>query len=130
MYKIGEFAKLTGASIRTLRYYDKIDLLKPDDIDLFTGYRYYSERQLEDYKLILNLKDVGFSLEEIIRYKDSITDEILLKKKEELLLSQNDLNRKIKKLDMMRSTLSQEKVDKPKVLTREERKWKMLKLFY
>ncbi len=122
MYKIGEFAKLTGASIRTLRYYDKIDLLKPDDIDLFTGYRYYSERQLEDYKLILNLKDVGFSLEEIIRYKDSITDEILLKKKEELLLSQNDLNRKIKKLDMMRSTLSQEKVDKPKVLTREERK--------
>ena len=122
MYKIGEFAKLTGASIRTLRYYDKIDLLKPDDIDLFTGYRYYSERQLEDYKLILNLKDVGFSLEEIIRYKDSITDEILLKKKEELLLSQNDLNRKIKKLDMMRSTLSQEKVDKPKVLTMEERK--------
>ena len=130
MYKIGEFAKLTGASIRTLRYYDKIDLLKPDDIDLFTGYRYYSERQLEDYKLILNLKDVGFSLEEIIRYKDSITDEILLKKKEELLLSQNDLNRKIKKLDMMRSTLSQEKVDKPKVLTREERKWKTLKQFY
>ena len=130
MYKIGEFAKLTGASIRTLRYYDEIDLLKPDNIDLFTGYRYYSEKQLKDYKLILDLKDIGFSLDEIIKSKDRLTDEILLNKKEELLLSQNDLNRKIKKLDMMRSTLSKEKLDKPKVLTREERKWKTLKQFY
>ena len=43
MLRIGEFSKLTGVPIRTLRYYDEIDLFKPADIDLFTDYRYYSE---------------------------------------------------------------------------------------
>lgn len=33
MFKIGEFPKLTQVSIRMLRYYDEIDLLKPENID-------------------------------------------------------------------------------------------------
>ncbi len=56
MLRIGEFSKLTGIPIRTLRYYDEIDLFKPADIDLFTDYRYYKEEQVEDLNLINELK--------------------------------------------------------------------------
>ena len=42
MLKIGYFSKLSRISIRMLRHYDEIGLLKPAEIDPFTGYRYYS----------------------------------------------------------------------------------------
>lgn len=65
LYKIGEFSKLVNVPVKTLRYYDEINLFKPQEIDLFSGYRYYSEKQIDDLEVILNLKEVGFSLEEI-----------------------------------------------------------------
>ena len=46
MLKIGEFSKLTQVSVRMLRHYDEIGLLKPAEIDCFTDYRYYKEEQL------------------------------------------------------------------------------------
>ena len=46
MLKIGDFSKLSRVSIRMLRHYDDIGLLKPAEIDEFTGYRYYQEEQL------------------------------------------------------------------------------------
>ena len=52
LYKIGEFSKLTDASIRTLRYYDEIDLFKPAYTDFFTNYRYYTSEQLVKIKII------------------------------------------------------------------------------
>ncbi len=118
MYKIGEFAKLLDTSIRTLRFYDSIDLFKPDDIDLFTGYRYYSEKKIEEFKLILQLKNLGFSLEEIKANKDHLTDKVMLQKKEELLHQRKDLNKKIKQLDEMRLSLGKKpvKVQDVKVL--------------
>ena len=39
--QIGDFSKLSQVSVKTLRYYDEIGLLKPIEIDRFTGYRYY-----------------------------------------------------------------------------------------
>ena len=42
MYKIGEFSALTGLSVKTLRYYDEINLLKPSNVDNYTNYRYYT----------------------------------------------------------------------------------------
>lgn len=65
LYKIGKFSKLVNVPVKTLRYYDEINLFKPQEIDLFSGYRYYSEKQINDLKVILSLKEVGFSLEEI-----------------------------------------------------------------
>lgn len=62
MLKIGDFSKLTRVSIRMLRHYDEIDLLKPEVIDFYTGYRYYSEKQLPVACRITSLKDMGFSL--------------------------------------------------------------------
>ena len=46
MLKIGEFSKLSRVSVRMLRHYDEIGLLKPAEIDRFTDYRYYREDQL------------------------------------------------------------------------------------
>ncbi|MCL2517641.1 MAG: MerR family transcriptional regulator [Oscillospiraceae bacterium] len=63
--KIGEFAKLSSATIRTLRYYDDLGLLKPDYIDPFTGYRIYSAKKLEQMQQIQTMKEIGFTLMEI-----------------------------------------------------------------
>ena len=64
MLRIGEFSKMAKTTISTLRYYDKIGLLKPEYIDESTGYRYYNESQLSDIVKILELKDLGVSLED------------------------------------------------------------------
>ena len=65
MYQIGEFSKICQVSVKTLRYYDGIGLLKPSAVDRFTGYRYYDRSQLEKMLLIQKLKRYGFPLEEI-----------------------------------------------------------------
>lgn len=62
MLKIGDFSKLTRVSIRMLRHYDEIDLLRPVETDPYTGYRYYSEKQLPIACRITSLKDMGFNL--------------------------------------------------------------------
>jgi DNA-binding transcriptional MerR regulator len=67
MFRIGEFSRITRVTIDTLRHYDALGLLKPANVDPFTGYRYYSARQLDSLNRILALKEVGFSLEEIAR---------------------------------------------------------------
>ncbi len=66
-YKIGEVAKLAGITIRTLRYYDSIDLLKPSRI-LENGHRQYNTNDIEKLQLILGLKFLDFSLEDIKKY--------------------------------------------------------------
>ena len=63
--KIGEFSRLCRVTVRTLRHYEQIDLLVPEIVDQFTGYRYYSIEQLQKMQSILQLKGMGFSLEEI-----------------------------------------------------------------
>ena len=65
MFKIGEFSKLTQVSIRMLRYYDEIGLLKPAEIDPFTNYRLYSVQQIPVLNRILFLRDTGFQISEI-----------------------------------------------------------------
>ncbi len=42
MFKVGEFSKLSQVSVKTLRYYDELGLLKPSQVDKFTSYRYYN----------------------------------------------------------------------------------------
>ena len=65
MYKIGELSKLCNISVKALRYYDSVGLLVPDEIDNFTGYRYYSAAKLAECYRIIALKELGFSLDEI-----------------------------------------------------------------
>ncbi|MBN1149362.1 MAG: MerR family transcriptional regulator, partial [Anaerolineales bacterium] len=67
MFKIGDFSKLAQVSVKTLRYYDSLGLLRPAWIDRFSGYRYYTAGQLPRLNRILALKDLGFSLEQVQR---------------------------------------------------------------
>ena len=67
MLKIGEFSKLSRISVRMLRHYDEIGLLKPAQIDRFTDYRYYREDQLPTAGRIAALKEMGFSLADRVR---------------------------------------------------------------
>ncbi|MFZ5858289.1 MAG: MerR family transcriptional regulator [Chloroflexota bacterium] len=70
MIRIGDFSKLSRVSVKTLRYYDEMGLLKPVEVDRFTGYRLYEISQLATLHRILALKELGFSLEEIGRLLD------------------------------------------------------------
>lgn len=65
MLKIGDFSKMSRISIRMLRHYDEIGLLKPEEVDDFTGYRYYDESQLIQAGRIQALKNMGFGLTSI-----------------------------------------------------------------
>lgn len=67
MFKIGEFSRLSRVSVRMLRYYDRMGLLKPSRTDPLTGYRYYAADQLPQLNRILALQDLGFSLQQIAR---------------------------------------------------------------
>lgn len=110
LHKIGDFSKKCGVSVKTLRYYDEINLFKPVDIDLFTGYRYYSDEQLEDIKIILMLKDASFSLEEIKEYWNNFNDNIMLNKKNELLKEIENTKDKIREIDYLRSNIIKGKI--------------------
>lgn len=65
MLKIGEFSSLVHISIRTLRHYDEVGLLRPAHVDAESGYRYYSVSQLPRLYRILALRDLGFPLDRI-----------------------------------------------------------------
>ena len=65
MLKIGEFSRLSQVTVKTLHHYDEIGLLKPSQIDPFTGYRYYTVEQLPQVHRIMALKALGLSLEQI-----------------------------------------------------------------
>src|SRR4029077_871951 len=62
---IGRFARLTGLSIGALRHYDELDLLRPVEVDRFTGYRRYAADPVEIGRAIARLRDLEVPLEEI-----------------------------------------------------------------
>lgn len=63
-YKIKEAASLAGVSVRTLHYYDEIKLLKPSSVSS-SGYRLYTDKDLENLQQILFFRELGFNLQEI-----------------------------------------------------------------
>src|SRR5690606_17521493 len=67
MFKIGEFSRFTRVSVKTLRHYDELGLLRPRVVDRFTNYRYYSADQVPRLNQILALRELGFSLGQIAR---------------------------------------------------------------
>lgn len=70
MFTIGEISKLFQIDVRTLRYYDDIDLFKPASVDHLNRYRYYSVHQFEQLNTILYLKTLGIPLKEIKLFLD------------------------------------------------------------
>lgn len=102
MYRIGEFSYLFKVTLKTLRHYDKIGLFSPKKVDEFTGYRYYDDSQVEEFKKILALKELKFSLEDIKTLKESATMEFLQKKLQEV---SNDLSKSKQKINLLQEML-------------------------
>lgn len=65
MMSIGRFAALGRVSVRMLRHYDALGLLRPVTVDQHSGYRFYEVSQLRQLNRLLALKDLGFSLEQV-----------------------------------------------------------------
>ena len=63
--KIGEFSKMMQVTVKTLRHYEQRGLLLPDEVDKWTGYRFYSISQMQRLNTIRDLQRQGFTLEEI-----------------------------------------------------------------
>lgn len=67
----GEFARLASTTKRTIQYYDEVGILRPAMIAT-NGYRYYTQRQVLEYQMILLLSTIGVSLEEMKNYRHGI----------------------------------------------------------
>ncbi|MFT9816224.1 MerR family transcriptional regulator [Lysinibacillus sp. NPDC056185] len=106
MLSIGEFSKICGVSTKTLRYYDEIGLINPDEINVESGYRYYSIEQLKKMLYINRLKSYRFSLEEIRTMLELEEDQ-----SEEMLCSalnkkKNEIQDKLKAFEYLVKQLS------------------------
>lgn len=113
MLKIGDFSKLSRVSIRMLRHYDDIGLLKPAETDDFTGYRYYREDQLFIVARITALKDMGFPLADIVRILEIYDDKekldgFLSDRQKELTEQAKETTYKLMLLDTVRKRLRKE----------------------
>ena len=73
--KIGEFSQMMQVTVKTLRHYEQKGLLMPDEVDEWTGYRYYTVEQMQRLNNIRELQQLGFSLDEIgLLYEDDSHD--------------------------------------------------------
>jgi DNA-binding transcriptional MerR regulator len=65
MFSIGEFSTASGIPVRTLRFYHEKGVLVPAAVDVETGYRAYDQRSLEIARVIVALRGLEFSLDDI-----------------------------------------------------------------
>src|SRR3974377_953688 len=65
VFSIGEFSKITGLTVKTLRFYHEQGLLVPSCIDEETGYRYYAPARVGAARAITFLRGLDFSVGEI-----------------------------------------------------------------
>ena len=99
---IKEFADFTGVSVRTLHYYDQIDLLKPAITDKTNGYRYYNEDSVQRMLEIIFLKELDFplkSIKDILSSPEYNKKEAFRRQKELLLMKKSRLDRLIEALE-------------------------------
>lgn len=100
--KIGEFSKLMQVTVKTLRHYEQIGLLVLDEVDQWSGYRYYTLDQMQKLKSIRQLKDIGFSLVEI---KDIYDDDYHEPSIRQIKAKLTECNRQIRMLQRRRQQL-------------------------
>ncbi len=100
MYRIGLFSKITKTTIKTLRYYDEVGLLKPAYIDNENGYRYYTTEQLINLHKIISLRQTGFTIDEIILITKGVNEEnILNQRKNEIELQLLEMQDKLSRIN-------------------------------
>ena len=103
MFKIGDFSKIARVTIKTLRYYDKIGLLKPSFIDIHTGYRYYTDEQISEIHAILSYKKAGLSNADVkaLLSEKNQQKQLLLRCKDKLQKEMEALGNQIAYIDAL-----------------------------
>jgi DNA-binding transcriptional MerR regulator len=74
-FSIGEFSQVTGLSVKTLRFYHEKGILIPSSVDEATGYRFYDAGKIEKARVIMRLRQMEFSIEDIAAVLGECTDE-------------------------------------------------------
>lgn len=112
MFRIGEFSKLTQVSIRMLRYYDEVGLLKPTEVDKWTGHRMYSVSQIPCLNRIRYLRDSGFNVSEIalaLEMDDCLLLNALEQKRLEIEQTIQNEQEKIRKIAIAKNEIQENK---------------------
>lgn len=104
-YSIGEVSKITGVSIDRLRSYDKIDLLKPKNVDSKTGYRYYIGEQFRQLRFIKYLRKINVPLADIkmILNKETSSEKFILFLHEKI----HEIENEIENLNLIKEDISE-----------------------
>lgn len=109
MFRIGEFSKLCKTTIKTLRYYDEVGLLKPEYIDDETKYRFYAAKQILKLHHIQALRQIGLSISEIKLIQDGQgMEEILQNRKREIERELTEGREQISRIEFMLSGREEE----------------------
>lgn len=116
-YTAGEFAKKAGVTIRTIRFYDGKGLLKPSSVS-DAGYRLYTDEDFAKFQVILTLKYLGFSLEDIAALVITETSEIHSLKKS-LKLQLEIVRNKIKHMELIEKSI----IEAKRVIEEDEPDW-------
>ena len=106
MFTIGEFSRLTRTTVKTLRHYDEAGLLKPAEVDGWTGYRRYTTAQLYPLQRVLALRQAGLSVEEVRRIlggADAIA--ILRARREALVRELEEAEARVRRLNILMQSL-------------------------
>lgn len=99
MYTIGKFSKITDIPVTTLRYYDECNILKPEIVDQYSNYRYYTDNNVYEAVKIKEMKNLGYSLDEICLYQGELTKDALENKIDELEQLKTEIENRIDNLN-------------------------------
>ncbi len=131
---IGEIADFFGISRKAIRLYEKKGILKPVKTDAANGYRYYSAEQVQQLNALLELKALGFSLDEIKMILDGKTAkesllEMLEKKRRAWLETIDSARYKEECLgEMIQNLQASSAAQEITEMTEEERAWLLVKM--
>lgn len=131
---IGEIADFFGVSRKAIRIYEKKGVIKPVKVDAQSGYRYYSAEQVQQLNALLELKALGFSLDEIKTVLDGETSKeqllrVLEKKQQGWKEAMNAAKYKAESLEnIMVNLQASQPAEKIREMTDEERAWLLVKM--
>ena len=131
---IGEIADFFGISRKAMRLYEKKGIIKPVKVDTTNGYRYYSAEQVQQLNALIELKALGFSLDEIKMIIDGKTSktpllEMLERKRQAWQETINSAKYKEECLyNIIRNLQDSQAAEKITLMTEEERAWLLVKM--
>lgn len=121
LLSIGELSKITGVHIKALRYYDSLNILKPEYVDPDSGYRYYAFQQKAVVDAIQFCVDIGVPLKQFGKYANKDNDSIFyadLVRRGTALLEERitQMQERLERLKAMKAEINRAEVSLRKVI--------------